>query len=752
VGVVDGREDPVTHLLAVAASRLMLIVLDNVEHIDDVKLVAELVAAAPGIRVLATSRERLHLQAEWVFELGGMGTRADGTGPTTDAIDLFVGSARRHHRGLIFGEADHVMLGRICEAVDGMPLAIELAAGWTQLLSLADIAAELERGFELLERDLRDVPDRHRSVRAVLDGSWTRLGAAERDVFMRLSVFRGGFTRAAGGAVAGASLRLLRRLTDASMITATHDDRYAVHELLRQYGNMRLVESGRRGEVGERHSDYFLTWLADRAMDLKGAAQLTAVEDVAVEFANVRAAWTEAVEHCRFDLIGAAVHGLWLFADTRGNAGETGMLLRQALDSLEQNASSPAKALIRCAHGWALAQSGALEDGRAMLRQGVGELAATSAEPGPEFALAHLGHGWVSFLLARNTEADEHARHALASFIGRGDRWGIGRCHYLIGNNETALGLLEAAVEPLRVSLSIAEEIEDRRGISLSCRNLSILAGWFGKYEEARALINRSVSLSREFDDRLGSAYALRELGKVHIAEGRTDDAIDALRRSIEITDDVDNRWESAATADDLGNALAVAGQFAAAEHAIQQCLDAADARHNRYYVARCTGDLGALALRQGDTDRAEQLLDQAHARWNEIGHEPYAAWTLVQLGHVATVRRQRAHAMRRYADALDLALRHGLAPFALDAMVGAARIGVPPDMAERRTILEVVAQHHAASYEARESARNQIDMLGSGSDRAHLGAAIDGRKSTWQDAAASVARHLTSGHPASLQ
>jgi predicted ATPase len=741
VGVVDGRDDPVTQLLAVAAAKRMLVVLDNLEHLDDVGLLADLVAAAPGVRVLATSRARLQLQAEWVFELGGMGSGGDDTAADVDAIELFIGSARRRDAGFAPGEGDQPLLRTICDALGGMPLAIELAAGWTGLLSLAELAAELEQGFGLLETDLRDVPDRHRSVRAVLDGSWERLGSAERAVFERLSVFRGGFTREAAAEVAGASLPELRRLGEASMITSTHDDRYAVHELLRQYGESRLVESALDGDVRERHGEYFLTWLAERTLDLRGAGQRTAVEDITVELGNVRAAWTEAVAHGRVDLVGAAVPGLWLFAETRGHAGEVAFLVCQALDAAVAVAPSPATGLLRCAHGWALAQRGALDEGRAMLQQGVSELAATTGPSSPESALAHLGHGWVSFLLARNAEADEHARHALEAFVEHDDRWGVGRCNHLIGNNETALGHLEAAIAPLRSSLATAEEIEDRRGVALACRNLSILAGWFGHHDEGRSLIERSASLCREFDDRLGSAYALRELGKTHTAEGRTDEAIAVLQRSIEITDDIDNRWESAATADDLGNALAVAGRLDEAEQALQRCLAAADVRENRYYAARCRGDLGALALRRGDADRAGPLLSDALARWKDIGHEPYAAWTLVQLGHAAAASGRHADATRRYADALDLALRHGLAPFALEAIVGAARIDMPPEPEERRTLLESVAGDPAASREVRASARDEIDLLGPAPERARRGShAGDAPGATWQDAAARVA------------
>jgi predicted ATPase len=744
--LVDTGHDPAVQLLALVAARRMLVVLDNLEHLDDVSLVADLVAAAPGVRVLATSRERLHLQAEWIFELGGMGSPRPGMNASVDAsaVELFVGSARRLNAGFVLDGDDEAAVRRICRTLGGMPLAIELAAGWAQVLSLVDIAAELESGFGLLETDLRDVPERHRSIRTVLDGSWERLAPDEREVFMLLSVFRDGATRAAAEAVAGARLPLMRRLIGASMVIATHDDRYAVHELLRQYGEMRLVESGLDGEMRDRHSEYFLTWLADRADELRGGAQRDAVEDIAVDFANVRAAWGVALASGRIDVIGRSVEALWLFADTRGNAGEMGLLVRQALDAAQPDAPIVPTALLRCAHGWALAQRGALEEGRVMLQQGVGELVSASGDLSRESALGHLWHGWVSFLLAHNAEAAEHARQALAAFVDRGDRWGIARCHFLIGNNDTALGLLVTADDALRASLATAEAIEDRRGVALACRNVSILAGWFGRYDEARSLIDRAVSLSREFDDRLGSAYALRELGKVLTAEGRTADAIDALRRSIDITDGIDNRWESAATADDLGNALAAAGEMDAAEDEIRRCLRAAEPSGHRYYVARCTGDLGALALRRGDIARAEELLGEALARWNEMGHEPYASWTLVQLGHAAGARDRPGDARRRYAEALDLALRHGLAPFAFDAIVGAARLDAPPEVADRRALLQLASHDPAANHETRESARNRIERLEGKSGVADLGVGAGvGGYVTWRDAAETVARHL---------
>lgn len=748
--LVDTGHDPVAQLVTLVAAKRMLVVLDNLEQLDDVGLIADIVGGAPGVRLLATSRERLHLQAEWIFELRGMDSPDAGSATDADAVELFVGAARRRSAGFTTDGGDAAAVRRICQMLGGMPLAIELAAGWTQLLSVADIADELERGFELLETDLLDIPERHRSMRAVLDGSWGQLTSDERQVFIRLSVFRDGMTRAAAEVVAGANLPLMRRLIGASMVTAAHDDRYQVHELLRQYGELRLIESGTEGEVRERHSQYFLTWLADRADPLRCGAQRVALEDIAVDFSNVRAAWSAAVEQGRFDTIGRSVEALWHFADTRGTAGDMDLLVRQALAAAGPDAPVVPTALLRCAHGSALAQRGALEAGRAMLQQGVGELTSAIDDRSREMALAHLWHGWVSFLLARNSEAATHAQHSLTAFVALGDRWGIARCHFVIGNNDTALGLLVTADDALRASLAAAEAIEDRRGVALACRNLSILAGWFGRDDEASALIGRALSISREFDDRLGAAYALRELGKVLTAQGDTAESIETLRRSIDITDDIENRWESAATADDLGNALAAAGELDAAEVEITRCLRAAERSGHRYFVARCTGDLGALALRRGDLAAAETFLLDALSRWNEFGHEPYAAWTLVQLGR--TVAHARAEdARQRYAAALDLALRHELAPIALDAIVRAVQLGVPFEAADRRTMLELASDDPAGDHATRQAARTELSRLGSEAGAAHIEetAGVE-RPTTWRDAAKAVADHLGSQQQAS--
>jgi predicted ATPase/DNA-binding winged helix-turn-helix (wHTH) protein/tetratricopeptide (TPR) repeat protein len=743
---LDARAVPRTQLIGYLAPREVLLVLDNLEHLPSLDLIAGILSAAPGVAVLATSRERLNLQAEWVFELGGLGLSGAGTEVegSDDALDLFVRSARQVRYDFTVDEVTEREIRRICRLVGGMPLALELAAGWAEVLSVDEIAAEIERGLEFLASDLRDIPDRQRSIETVFDTTWDRLTAEERDAFTKLSVFRGGFTRAAATAIAGAGLPMLRRLNNKSMIATTDDTRYTVHELVRQYGERKLASSP--SDVRRAHSDHFLTWMADQAASLRGELQAGAVRDIAADMDNVRAAWIDAVADGRIEMLERAVESLWLYLDTRGSVAEMGVFIRAASAALEPagtpGSDEPTHAALSgmlCAgQGLVEAHRGALEDGRAVLERGLTRLQRCAGDPQhvSKLALIHLWLGWVNFLLARNNEADEHAERGLTIFTDLDDRWGIARCQILRGNNETAVGQLKRAVEPLRCSRAAADAIGDRRIGSLACRNLAILAGWFGDYRAAAALLDEALGLSEELGDWLGVAYALREIGKVQIAEGRYTEAVGALRQSIAITDGLENRWESAATADDLGNAYATLGEFDAAEEALTSCLHTA--RANRYYTARAIGDLGALAFRRGDVAGAEPLLVDALARWKQIGHEPYIAWVLVQLGRVAAGDTARQGEARRcYAESLELTVRHELAPFAAEALVNAADLEHFAGVEEREALLRLAGRHPATTFEVRQRAQAMSSAFaGTGPDPASRSTPHARNDELWETAA----------------
>ena len=217
------HEDPQVQLLRYMQNRQMLLVMDNFEHLlDGTGIVSQILLTAPGVKVLATSRERLNLQSETLLNIGGMVFPfQEGKADTLDydSVTLFIQSASKVRPGYKPAQDELDQISSICQIVQGMPLAIELAAAWLHVLNVDEIAGELEKGLDILATDVRDAPERHRSIQNVFDHSWSMLQAAEREIFLRLSVFRGGFTREAAGQVAEASLPQLATLVNKSFIS-----------------------------------------------------------------------------------------------------------------------------------------------------------------------------------------------------------------------------------------------------------------------------------------------------------------------------------------------------------------------------------------------------------------------------------------------------------------------------------------------------------------------------------------------------
>ncbi|UCC75796.1 MAG: GNAT family N-acetyltransferase, partial [Anaerolineales bacterium] len=247
------QPQPRQQLLDYLHHKTMLLIMDNFEHLlEGLDLLLEVLKTAPQVKILVTSQATLNLQGEQVFPVPGMDLPEwevpEDAGATLDdaaqysAVELFRQSARRAQPGFALSDDNVADVIRICHLVQGMPLGILLAAAWVGVLTPVEIASEIGQSLDFLEAQLRDLPQRQRSMRAVFDHSWRLLSEREREVFQRLSVFRGGFTRQAARQVAGASLRQLRALVEKSLLQRDPQGRYGVHDLLRQYAAQRLAE------------------------------------------------------------------------------------------------------------------------------------------------------------------------------------------------------------------------------------------------------------------------------------------------------------------------------------------------------------------------------------------------------------------------------------------------------------------------------------------------------------------------------
>ena len=342
-GGSNAREQVVDYL----RGKRLLLVLDNFEQLigeSSAELLAEMLHAAPGLKLIITSRERLNQPGEQVYSVGGMQIPELGTldwvgdaitdGIAYSSVALFMQTARRAQAD--FNPNGHEMkaIVEICQLVEGMPLGIELAAAWVPVLRPGAFLEEIRGSLDILETDMRAIPERQRSLRAVFDASWKQLSEDERYAVMRLSVFRGGFTRQSAAQVADVSIKVLLNLVNKSWIQTMPDERYNFHPVVQYYASE--AASGQFETLKQRHAEYFCHFISERRVGLYGRREKEFLVELEAEISNLQNAWKTAIELDRFELINQATDGYCTYFDLRSRFEEGAHACAEAIDALQQ--------------------------------------------------------------------------------------------------------------------------------------------------------------------------------------------------------------------------------------------------------------------------------------------------------------------------------------------------------------------------------------------------------------------------------
>ena len=573
-----GANTPAQQLIDFLYERSLLLVLDNFEHLlDGASLVADLIQATPGIRVLTTSRERLNLRGETVYVLRGLDFPGSETGQNPleyAAIKLFMQSARRVRPNFAIQVDKLDYLARICRLTGGMPLGIELAAGWVDVLSLEKIAAEIQRGLDILETDLRDVPERQRSLRATFERTWERLSDDEQRVFMRLSVFRGGFTFEAASAVADADVRALRKLANKALVQVASDGRHDIHELLRQYGVEKLAASDNQPQIEARHAAFFAAFMTERKQDIRTDRQLEALELIDSDFENVRVAWLHTIDQQAWDALPKFLHCLWFYLDVRTRGGEAVALLEYALSAL-QSALSPEATELALARGRILARLGwfyndiglsekatdACDEAVQILRQhdspddylaalheqqvlsdrmGRLDLDLSCTLEGLQIARTMGDKYWeAQFLLWAgflSTDSDhdlagalQFAKETLAVFEGLGDRWGLMMTYHLLGQIYLGWNEYEVAKQWFRREQPLVEAFGHLWSSAHLYMNQAKIARLGQRYADALPGYTKGLKLLWNSGYRYTIPYILTRFALIFTGQNEFEKAVEIL-------------------------------------------------------------------------------------------------------------------------------------------------------------------------------------------------------------------------------
>lgn len=724
--------EPREQLLQRLSGMRVLLVLDNFDHLlDGAGLVGEILAAAPEVRVLATSRERLNLVEEWIFEVDGLAyPRQDETAPEEAAaeagewvehfaaVQLFEERARRAAPELQFDPDTLEQVTRICRLVEGMPLALELAVPWVRVMSVREIADELEHGLDLLSSSLRNLPDRHRSVRLVFDQSWQTLSTEEQAILARMSVFKNGCTREAAQKVAGARPACLMSLVDKALLRH-RANRYEMHELVRQYAAEHLSQDPEALQTTlDLHHRFYLTLLAQVLPWLKGGRQLEGNHKITADIDNVRGAWSRAVDRRDREAIHAAAQAYWLYHEFIGQLAQGEAAFRAGVEAFNPAEDQALAGFLLAALGSMVGRQWRLEQGRALMQQGLSLL--REAQP-PDTEMSAFAMAWYAFLNVMSgafDEAGSAAEESLACYPHTGDQWTQAGALRLVGAALLYKGQLQRAQAYLDECVEVCKSIGELRIRSYALSNLGVIHLWYGMLEEARRYFEESLRVSISCNDRLSRADSLLEYGRLFLASGEFDQAAETARVCMRINYEL-GRKKSILANIILGKALRLM-HAEGAEEALMEGMEVARAVDQKPDIASGLEGLGSLALDQKKFDLAQTYFRESLEIWTEIGNEPEIATLCCRSAHGLMRSGSTDYARMRelFAQALHLARRHQAGTVAITALVGLVGVeissgAVSADNAGRvASVLALAGRHPATPQEVRVWAGNLFNRM----------------------------------------
>jgi predicted ATPase/DNA-binding SARP family transcriptional activator/Tfp pilus assembly protein PilF len=624
---------PDEQLLHYLRQKHLLLLLDNFEHLPAaVGLVKAILKTAPQVKLLITTRERLKVQEEWVFTVGGLATPTVtspidevqlATVAESSASQLFVERARRLQPTFALTAGNAAAIAQICRTVDGIPLAIELAAGWSRLLPPAAIAQAMAQDFTFLSSAWQDLPPRHQSLAAVFGHSWRLLTAAEQAALRQLVVFRGGFLADAAQAVAGASLALLAGLVDKSWLRVNESGRFDLHELIRQF----IVHQNGEPipEDLARHSRYYGAFLQSQEPFLDGPQQREVLDRLLAEVDNIRQGWHWAVDHIQVESIAQYLKSWQWLGEARSWFKEMAQLFGEAADrvkahltNLQQQGNAEGRnraKLILARLLYAQACSSSLWDAK------LGEILCEESltywpeeSVGEQYETERL---WVTSLRAslfyvqgRYLESNLLCRSLLQECLDKNYQAVLQVIYERLGYNAYTQGQFEEAQQWFEQSLATANTVG---GDLQKLSPLTMLAEIFcnqGAYAHAEQCLREKGRIAQKFDDVYLDEPKI--WGYLAFLTGRLEEAEQAFQRNLQIGEEINDKFLRFVSWRWFGNIAYRRQAYAKAHQCFSKALVIARAIHRQPDVAIALAGLGKVACAQGDLSSARANFQQA--------------------------------------------------------------------------------------------------------------------------------------------
>jgi predicted ATPase/class 3 adenylate cyclase/Tfp pilus assembly protein PilF len=635
----SGSREPAQQVLDYLRSKEMLLYFDNFEHLmDGADFIGEILKAAPKVRILTTSREPLRLSAERVFRLEPL-----PTGAGSASVELFADRASLVQHDFALDEQSSAWVQQICEKLEGIPLAIELFAAWSDDFTLEEMHSQLDQQLEQTAR-MRDVPVRQRSVRASCDWSWNLLSEHDRETLMRLAPFRGGFWLQAGQAVLQADDRgartLLGRLLDKSWLYTRQLDantRYSIRDAAAwEYAWGKLQETGTGDPATESqaadssfferavwaHAGYFAEVTANQGKRLEGdgtpGGQIEALTALKHDLANIYEALEAGQSRQALELLVPIGRHLSRFLSMVGDSLALRTRYSALLELAQKLGSKQLELSARLGLGRALTRLGG-HDEAARINPAALSLAAELGDPRGE-AMALVNGGILDYMQGRIAESREKYEQALKIQREIADRCGEAASLHNLGLVAASQGDYLAARDLYRESLQIKREIGDSYGEASSLNSLAGVECQQGEYASGRELLTRALDLFRELGDRSGEANALVQSGNVECRQGMFADAGRLFSKALVIKREIGDRNGEAWVLSSLGTVEYCLGNNELAHDYLAKAAALLHDLGNRFGEGRVLSTLAHVLSAQGEFARACDLYRASLTIESEIG------------------------------------------------------------------------------------------------------------------------------------
>jgi|GEM_PF-6651640 len=518
-------------LLSYLKEKQVLLILDNFENLlDAAPTLSNILNTVSGVKILVTSRVALRLQEEHIYSLMGLSIPPENADNATIAqsssVQLFLNKARQVRHDF---QPDLPDIAAICRLVDGNPLAIELAAVWAKVLDSGEILREIQDCVDFLQTDLRNVPERHRNIRAVFNASWKLLGDEAKQIFKRLVVFCGSFDRNAASTIADANLMTLMELRDKSLLFVESDGRYRMHALIRQLAYKHLEESpDEYDRIHQQHSQYY----ADRSRSLgemlRGKQQLLALDRLHQDIQNIRIGWFHAVENADANAIEKYVFNIALYYLMKSRTQEAIDILTISEEHLTALPSN-IHAQIQLVYGWVLI----------ILWKNVAGVEATWQAIN-QLENLPLWSGMTLIPAMNQPELFGERYRVLIEIVqstleNATDTWQKAWLHKALGEADFVAGYYEPASESFKRSAECFEQIEDAWGATWAYGNLGRSLVNIEKYQEAEQIYLKSIETCRKIGDYSGWVDVMNKRAELALQQHNYQSTEQLLLRAFQI-------------------------------------------------------------------------------------------------------------------------------------------------------------------------------------------------------------------------